>query len=270
MSEHVLNTRIWQEEPEPGNPFAARSARCHGYDVYGDMLGHASWVEMLLLLFTGERPSPQHARLLECLAVALANPGPREPSVHAAMCGGVGGSPAAACLMAALAVGAGKLDGARDVFTAMKAWQGAKDALQELPAQLVIAGNPGLEVWPQASHWPGFDPNGISASLPVRQTLARLAALSDGPALHWLDAHRAELEATAGHALAFAGVAAATYSDLGLSPEQGEMLHLLLRLPGAAAHALEQRAHGYKKFPFGSVELLDDPATRTSALDEAA
>jgi citrate synthase len=36
------------------------------------------------------------------------------------------------------------------------------------------------------------------------------------------------------------------------------MIHLLLRLPGAAMHALEQRPLGYKKFPFGTVELEDD------------
>jgi citrate synthase len=51
------------------------------------------------------------------------------------------------------------------------------------------------------------------------------------------------------------GVAAAALADLGFSPEQGEALHLLLRLPGAAAHALEQRQHGHKRFPFFSVEL---------------
>jgi len=47
--------------------------------------------------------------------------------------------------------------------------------------------------------------------------------------------------------------------DLGFSPEQGEMLHLLLRLPGAAVHALEQRDGGYKNFPFFRVELENDP-----------
>jgi citrate synthase len=33
------------------------------------------------------------------------------------------------------------------------------------------------------------------------------------------------------------------------------MLFLLLRLPGAAAHALEQRAAGHKQFPFYELEL---------------
>src|SRR5204863_9706867 len=92
----VIHTRIWLEEPEPDNPFATRAAYCRGYDVYGEMLGHARWVDMLYLLFRDEAPSPAQARLFETLAVALANPGPRDPSVHAAMCGGVGGSTAAA------------------------------------------------------------------------------------------------------------------------------------------------------------------------------
>ena len=38
----------------------------------------------------------------------------------------------------------------------------------------------------------------------------------------------------------------------------GEMLFLLLRLPGAAAHALEQQGLGHKRFPFYELEL--DPS----------
>lgn len=254
----LLATRIWQEEAEPDNPFAARSARCHGYDVYGAMLGRASWSDMLLLLFTGERPAPWQSRLLNDLAVALANPGPREPSVHAAMCGGVGGSPAAASLMAALAVAAGRVDGARDVFLAMQAWQQAAPEFSTLPQALEVVTQRDLEVWPEASHLPGFDPNTRRAPHPVVATLEHLAGLG-GPALTYLRDQRHALENTSGNGLAFAGVAAAAYTDLGLTPEHGEALHLLLRLPGAAAHAIEQRAHGYKKFPFGEVSLENDP-----------
>jgi citrate synthase len=68
------------------------------------------------------------------------------------------------------------------------------------------------------------------------------------------------LETATGLPLALSGVAAAALADLGFTPEQGEMLHLLLRLPGAAAHALEQRHYGHKKFPFFALELEDDPA----------
>jgi citrate synthase len=55
-----------------------------------------------------------------------------------------------------------------------------------------------------------------------------------------------------------AGVAAAALADLGLSPEQGELLWLLLRLPGAGAHALEQRL-AFKRFPFFEHEI-EEPA----------
>ena len=36
-----MQSRIWLEEPEHDNPFAARASYCHGYDVYGEMLGRA-------------------------------------------------------------------------------------------------------------------------------------------------------------------------------------------------------------------------------------
>jgi citrate synthase len=59
--------------------------------------------------------------------------------------------------------------------------------------------------------------------------------------------------------LAFTGVAAAALTDLAFDPHQGEMLFLLMRLPGAAAHALEQQSQGFRKFPFFGLELQDDP-----------
>ncbi len=57
------------------------------------------------------------------------------------------------------------------------------------------------------------------------------------------------------------GVIAAAFIDLELSPDQAEMMYLFLRLPGAAAHALEQKELGWKKYPFfgPAVKLLDDP-----------
>lgn len=251
----AIRSRIWLEEPEPNNPFATRAAFCRGYDVYGEMLGQARWVEMLYLLFHEELPTPAQADLLEALAVALAGPGPRDASVHAAMCGGVCGSTAASSLMAALAVGAGQLSGGREVFLAMEGWAGCGTNLdawrQRLGGLDAIPGS----IWPKPEHPPGFDPHGVSTATSVKQTLACLAGCSSGPCLPWLQQNLAELEAAAGLPLALSGVAAAAFADLGCTPDQGEMLHLLLRLPGAAAHALEQRPLGYKQFPFGTVEL---------------
>ncbi|TFV90811.1 citryl-CoA lyase, partial [Oxalobacteraceae bacterium OM1] len=91
----VIHTRIWDEAPDPDNAFAARAAYCHGFDVMGEMVGNARWVEMLYLLFRGEPPAKRDADFLEALGVALANPGPRDPAIHAAMCAGVCGSTAA-------------------------------------------------------------------------------------------------------------------------------------------------------------------------------
>lgn len=252
---HSVQSNIWRELAEPDNPYAAQVAYCCGYDVYGDMLRQARWVEMLFLLFHSERPNLAQADLLEALAVALANPGPRDASVHAAMCGGVCGSTAASSLMAALAVGAGQLAGGHEVFLAMQGWQACGTDLIAWQRHLELPGHASGSIWPAPEHAAGFDPHGVRTATPVRQTLAYLAGLSVGRHLHWLEQNLAALEAAAACPLALSGVAAAALSDLEFTPEQGEMLHLLLRLPGAAAHALEQTPFGYKKFPFGDVEL---------------
>lgn len=250
----TIRTAIWSEEAEPDNPLSARVARCHGYDVFGGLLGRIGWSEMVFLLFRGDAPTRQQADLLEALAVALANPGPRDPSVHAAMSGGVGGSTSASCLMAALAVGAGASSGAHDVRLAQQAWARCGDDALAWQAHLTSVSSPEEgSAWPTASHPAGFEPHGHRTALPVVQTLDVLASIFPQGRLSWLAQHRTVLESAAGCPLSLAGVAAAAYVDLGLTPEQGEMVHLLLRLPGAAAHALEQRAHGYKTFPFGDI-----------------
>jgi citrate synthase len=250
-----MQSRIWLEEPEADNPFATRAAFCHGYDVYGEMVGSARWADMIHLLFQGEAPSPTASAALDILAVALANPGPREPSVHASMCGGVGGSVAAASLIAALAVGAGSLGGAREVALAMAAWQACGKDLEAWRAHLSDPPSESASVWSSAAHPVGFDPHGVSTSTPVRQTLERLAALDPTSRSKWLFDHLAAIEMAAGHPLALTGVAAAALVDLRFSPEAGEMLILLLRLPGAAAHALEQAGFGHKRFPWYEIDL---------------
>lgn len=259
-----LQSEIWREEPEPNNAFAARAAYCRGYDVYGEMVGNAGWADMLYLLFKGEAPSRSQAAAFQILAVALANPGPRDASVHAAMCAGVGGAPAAAALTAALAVGAGAAGGAREVFRAMQGWATCGTSLEAWRKFCDVrahATGP-LEVWPALEHPVGFDPLGVDTATPVKQVLARLAAVAGDSKCAWLQANLSSLEQAAGHPLSMVGVAAAAFADLGMLPEQGEMLFLLLRLPGAAAHALEQQALGHQRFPFCTVELESETSGR--------
>jgi len=91
-SNYVYHSNFWLEEPEDSNPFAARQCFCSGYDVYGEIVPQASWFDYLLLMFRGEKPASEETRLLEKLAMILANPGPREASVRAAMNAGVAGT----------------------------------------------------------------------------------------------------------------------------------------------------------------------------------
>jgi citrate synthase len=264
LGRDVIHSHLWAEEAENDDAFTAQACYCSGYDVYGELLEQATYPEYLYLLFRGERPTPKIARALEILSIAVANPGPRDASVHAAMCAGVGGSPAAAALMAALAAGAGVSGGAREVFQCMQLWASCghrPDAWQEALQASATTGK--MQVWPDAEHPPGFAPHGQRCARPARQTLDALATcLADGH-IAWLAAHREMLEEAVGRPLAMTGVLAAALSDLGLDPAVGEMLTLLLRLPGAAAHALEQGESGFRRFPFFAIDIANDPGPRT-------
>ena len=269
-------TRFWQETPENDNPFAAALCRCAGYDVYGDLLGKASHIEYLYLLFHGEKPGPVQAQLLDSLALALANPGPRDNSVQAAMSGGAGGSTLASCLMAAIAVGAGGYGGAREAYEILLLWEQCgqnektwRDHLSRwqgsTPREYSGELPPMDSVWPAMEHPPGFDPYGKGCPTPVRQTLDHLSQLASqlgpGSSLCWLREHRQQLESVTGMPLAISGVAAAALADLNFDPQQGEALYLLLRLPGAAVHALEQHWEGCHRFPFyrDGIDVINDP-----------
>lgn len=258
-----VHTHIWREVAAEGSPFQTQTAHCRGYDVFGELVGGARWVEMMLLLLRDSLPPKASVDMLEAIAVALANPGPRDPSVHAAMCAGVGGSTAAAALMAALAVGAGRNGGAREIVDLMQTWERCgPDFAQWDPRQGAHADTPeAIDIWPALERTPGFDAHGLHAALPVTQLLARLLEIGKSARLTWLAAHQSACEARFGGALNVPAVVATAFADLGLRAEEGEMLFLLLRLPGAAAHALEQQAQGYRQFPFPPVDLKTDSET---------
>ncbi|MBL4708400.1 MAG: hypothetical protein JKY48_08195, partial [Flavobacteriales bacterium] len=233
-----------------------------GYDVYGDLLGKISLVEYIWLLFKLEPPTKTQATIFESLAVALANPGPRDHSVRAAMNAGVGGSTRASALIAAISVGAGNLGGSREVYTAMQYWQACGTNLDKWQE---IINNPPQEeradVWPEMEHTPGFDPNGATCPTPVKQLLDHLCSFETSSSLLWLQNHRDKLEHFTQAPLSFSGIAAAAFFDLGFSPEQAEIIYLILRLPGAAAHALEQEKMGFSRYPFfgEGLTLTNDP-----------
>ena len=260
--QETITTKIWNEIPEDDNPFAAKICYCSGFDVYGDLLGKASYIEYLYLLFKLEPPSQNHALLLEGLAIALANPGIRDHSVRGAMNAGVGGSTHASALMAALAVGAGNLGGGREIYSMVKYWEQCDT---DINAWEQMIKEPPVEeradVWLPMEHVPGFDPNGTSCTLPVRQALEHMVTVGKSEKLEWLQANREHLEQLAEYPLAMSGVAATVLHELELSADQSEILFLLLRLPGAAVHSLEQEGLGWRRYPFygDGLKLTDDP-----------
>jgi citrate synthase len=254
---------IWFEEPEPNNPFAAKSSYCYGYNVYQDILPKASLSEYWYLLLTGDRATSEQQALLEKVAITIANPGMRDESIRAAMNAGVGGSTAAASLIAALGVGAGQYGGAREVFTLVEQWHklGCKLTAWQNFLQEPNQDYTRIDIWSKYEHAPGFEPNGDSCATPILQSLTHLASLKPDGAVAWLKQHRVTLELFVTYPLSMTGVVASAMYDLGLSAKQAEMLFLILRLPGAAIHALEQEKLGWKKFPFfgKNTILTDDP-----------
>jgi citrate synthase len=259
--QECIHSRIWEEEAETDNPFSAKVCYCAGYDVYGDILKKASWIEYLYLLFKQERPNQWQAQLLERLMIALANPGPRDHSVRAAMSASVGGSTAASTLISALAVGAGQVGGAREIYAAMNAWISNGRDLNAWNTYLQKSSySEQPEIWPEREYPAGFELYADRCATPILQTLEYLSSVYPAGTLKWLQENREVLEKFSCQPLAMTGVAAATFIDLAFEPLEAEMMYLLLRLPGAAAHALEQHMQ-WKRYPFfkNGLVLTNDP-----------
>lgn len=263
----TIKTKIWLEEPEDDNPFVAKRCYCAGYDVYGDLLGKVTWIQYLYLLFKLELPNPQQEKLLETLAVAIANPGIRDYSVRAAMNGGVCGSTRASSLIAAIAVGAGNLQGGHEIFQMIRWWDRLGMDLNRWRTEIKSPSSDDTnETWISMEHIPGFDPNGVSCSTPVLKTLTKLAELSPGKKLKWLRENRSSLEAAVGYPLSMSGIVATAFVDLGFDEGQSEILYLILRLPGAAAHSVEQEKYGWNQYPFFGQVLKSMPDNEYQAL----
>lgn len=266
----TYKTAIWEEEASK-NPYYPKACYCFGYDVFNDVLKNGTYNEYLYLLLTGNQIDPLHIKLFETLLIALAHPGLRDPSVRAAMNAGVGGSRAAAALMAAVAVGAGQAGGAHELKLALdmhmsarenaETWQSAmRDSL--LPQE--------ADVWLQLEHIPGFDPY-LATIIPPSYTLLQHCAELAGPNSHtqWFLMHYMSLEKAAGYGVNFIGVIASVLMDLKIDSAIAEYFFMFARLPGAAIHAQEAKMNGFRQFPFfnDSIHLTNDPGPKNKCED---
>lgn len=166
--------------------------------------------------------------------------------------------------MAALAVGAGQYGGSQELAICIRLWEECQFDFEKWCDRLLSPNQDDrADIWLPIEHAPGFDPNGDVTPTPILQSLDLLVELAPANgALSWLQANRQALEQHVGYPLAMSGLAAAAMIDLSMDEDQGSMLYLMLRLPGAAVHALEQKKVGWKKFPFyGPAIELDESAT---------
>ncbi len=244
-------TKIWHEEPDEENPYLAKRCGCAGYDLF-DLMEKRDLVDMIYLLFLGELPTRDQARLLQTLMIALINPGPRHPATRAAMNAGVGKTNTAIILPAALSVMSGAHLGGNEVTAAMRFFNKyLEDEPEEIAEDLRQNSTP-----PEEGDWhitPGFG-NRFGGIDPMPREIARRIARlpGSGEAMDWSQALVDFLEPYGMGWLA-TGVAAAVFHDLGLPARAGASFYQLVCAPGLLAHGLE---------------LADKPITAMPFIDE--
>lgn len=240
-------TYIWQEVPSPDNPYLAEQSRCHGYDIL-ELASKRSFVDVIFLLFQGELPDLEQSKLLETLAIALINPGPRHPASRAAMNAGVGKTNPAHILPIGLSILGGKHLGGTEVeaairFLRKKSSIPAKELVEELlqkkrPEQGDYHIAPGF-----GSRFGGIEP---MAQKTIDLLLSNKAS---GKALQWGNEFASALHP---HGMGWLtpGVAAAVFSDLGFLPKTGAGLFQLISAPGILANGLELSNKPISAMPF--------------------
>jgi citrate synthase len=243
-----IATRIWQEEPDPENPYLALRCRCQGYDLF-DLMRECRFLDVLLLLFTGELPTKEQARLLELLMIALINPGPRHPASRAAMNAGAGRTDPAHILPISMSVLSGSHLGAHEVEMAMRFLRRHLRRQPGQTAERLI----GESQRPLKGDWhiaPGFGSRyGGIDPIPRHLASTLVEQPGHGPALRW-GAAFAEALVSESMGWLSTGVAAAVFLDLGCRPPAGAGLFQLLSAPGLLAHGIEMAGRPTTSLPF--------------------
>lgn len=257
-----IRTAICFEQCSESNPFVAEKTLWHGYDA--EQLGaNRDWSEILFLLTQGELPSPEQNQLLNRLMIALANPGPRDAAVRAAMNCAVGKTPLPTILTTGLTVRGGMAEGAMFVEAAMRLLHGQLPAIdreesaQKSYAHQLIANyrqfwrdhkDDEIVPWPEIV--PGFglyygetDPRVASLLTRIEDHSGRFLTLAkDIEAI--LSAQEEPVYLT------LSGLAAAILCDLGFSPEHGAGIYMIAGSAGILAHGVEQLPRNWNEYPF--------------------
>jgi len=240
-------TAIYYEKPSKKNPFLAESVHLYGYDLI-ELTQKKSFIEVLLLLNTGELPAPNSVELMNALMIGLINPGPRNPAVRAAMTAGISKTNTAHLLPIGLMVLGGADGGAAEVETSMsfieESYASKKEILLLFKSKYQVSKNGDLKVAP------GFGSSYGQQCIISNHLAKHLVGLAGaGKYLKWL---QQAIINSGNLSLGWlpVGLAAAVFLDLGIKPREGIALFQLLCAPGISAQALEQTHKPLSSMPF--------------------
>lgn len=262
-----LRTRIWEEIPDPHNPWIATAARCHGY-AHEAMIEQLDYPQTIYLLLRGELPDSRQRALLQRFLVAFCNPGPRHGATRATMSAAASGTRTRHLAAIGMGLLGGEHLGSAEVenaaaFIARQHGADPDTLAHELLARIDRSPDAGdLRVAP------GFGTlYGVVDSRAART--ARLLADTPGEwrALAWGNRFAACL-AEGGCGWLEPGVAAAACLDLGFAPRSAGVLYQIASLPGLLAHGLEAGRQGLQAFPFVSDENYEFVDSRPGASAE--
>lgn len=212
-----------------------------------EMMGRISFGEAVYLLLTGELPSPSIGRLLDAMLVSFIDHGATPPSTMAARNAATTGATLRDSVAAGL-LGFGRHYGGdvercrqilEDGLALARTGRTMTDAAREIADKLVAAD----EIPPAGfgHRYHSIDPRAtrllqIAHELEVDHHYTPFIRALE----HALSAH----PALAGRPMPINvdGAIAAVCGDIGLPPEVADGLLLISRLPGLAAHALEEQS----------------------------
>ncbi len=216
-----------------------------GYPL-DEMMGRLSFGEAIYLLLQGELPSPAIGRLMEALLVSFIDHGATPPSTLASRNTATTGAPLRACIAAGV-LGFGRYFGG-DITACMQ--------LLDEGLALCRAGMPIRDAAKQVLQpylTSGETPPGFGHRFHSRDPRAtRLFQMAmelelDGEHIRFIRAlefelqHAHEADDSKTPPVNIDGAIAAACGDLGLKPDVADALFVISRVPGIAAHALEER-----------------------------
>ena len=262
----AASTGICFEQPSKNNPYLADKMFLAGYDIE-QLVQKRSYVDTLYLLFKGELPTPQQARLLESLMMALINAGPRDAAVKAAMTAGVSKTKTEHILPIGLSVLGGENNGAQTVASA---YQFIEKNLAKQPKALV---NEISHVIHQSDNkhlaeklstlCPGFIQSYGEIDPICERLSTQLFSLQvQSPVFKWVKRLLAALKPL-NIGISPVGLAASTFLELKLGARESIGLFQLLRAPGILAHGVEQTHK-----PVTAIPMLPDEQYQFSLKEE--